>query len=119
MKKSSYDRMRAKPRFNVSLKAACRIKEQGEIHQQCRITNLSMSGATVQFLRNENISVSNALLLDIPIPDTIMHVSAEAEIIWIKQRFNGVVCGVKFRNILSDSLIQQLIKKTWRPALLE
>ena len=46
--------MRAKARFNVNLKATYCIRVQGSQHQECLITNLSASGATVRFPRTES-----------------------------------------------------------------
>ena len=50
--------------------------------------------------------------MDIAIPNTIMRIATEAEIMWIKQRFNELISGIKFTGILSDTMIQQLVKKT-------
>jgi PilZ domain len=112
MRESLYAKMRDKPRFNVNFKAKCIIKEQGAQQQECLITNLSATGAAVRFSRTESISKNIPVVIDIPIPNTIMHVSAVAEIVWVKQRFNELISGVRFMNILSDSMIQRLVKKT-------
>jgi hypothetical protein len=109
MKYISYENMRAKGRFNVNLKGTYRLKDQGRQHQECRITNLSPTGATARFKSTESITNNIPVLIDISIPKTIMHVSTEAEIVWVKQRFNELICGVRFINILSETMIQKLI----------
>ena len=112
MENTLYEKMRAKVRFNVNLKGTYRLKQQGRQHQECRITNQSPSGATARFKSTESISKNIPVVIDISIPKTIMHVSTEAEIVWVKLRFNELICGVKFRNILSENMIQKLIAET-------
>ncbi len=50
--------------------------------------------------------------MDISIPNTIMHIPAEAAIMWTKQRPNELISGIRFKAILSATMIQQLVKKT-------
>ena len=103
--------MRDKARFNVSLKARYRIKQQGMQDQECQFTNLSASGALVLLPRNVSLSRGADIFMNIPIPRTVMHVSAEAEIMWVKQRFSRLRTGIKFKSQLSDTMIQRLVKK--------
>jgi hypothetical protein len=110
MGKSLYASMRNKPRFNVNLKATYSIKQKG-VQQQCRITNLSASGAAVRLPRTEGLRNGAVISMEIPIPNTILHISAEAEIMWVKLRFNELISGIKFATILSDSMIQRLATK--------
>ena len=112
MTESIYARMRYKPRFTVNFKAKYSMKEQAAQKQECLITNLSASGATVRFPNTEIISKRIPVVIDIPIPNTIMHVSAAAEIVWVKQRFNRLISGVRFSNILSDTMLQKLTEKS-------
>jgi hypothetical protein len=112
MEESSYEKMRAKARFNVDLKATYITREQGALQQECRITNLSSSGATVRFPRFESLKSGAVIAIDIDIPNTIMRIAAEAKIMWTKQRFNELISGIKFTGILSDNMIRQLVKKT-------
>jgi hypothetical protein len=106
-----YSKMRTKERFNVELNAVFSIKGEGTQHQECRITNLSSSGAQVRFPRTGSLSSGAVVSLNITIPNTIMRIATEAEIMWIRQRFNELIGGIKFTGILSDSMIQQLAKK--------
>ncbi len=112
MEKSLYEKMRGKVRFNVELNATYRIKGQNMQHQQCRIANLSASGATARFPRTESLKSGAVLVMDIAIPNTIMRVETEAEIMWTRQRFSELISGIKFTGMLSDSMIQRLVKKT-------
>jgi hypothetical protein len=112
MSEAMFARMRDKQRFSSDLKATYSIKEQGARKQECRITNLSSSGASVRFPHNEGFSRNTTVAIDIPIPDTIMHVSALAEIVWVRQRFNDSLCGVRFTNALSNTMIERLTKKS-------
>ncbi len=108
---SAFDR-RDKKRFDVDLNGTYRIKGQGTQHQECRITNLSSSGATALFPGTENLKRGAVIAMDIAIPNTIMRIITEAEIMWTKQRFNELMSGIKFTKILSANMIQQLVKKT-------
>ena len=112
MEESLYAKMRAKARFDANLKATYSIKGQGAHDQECRIANLSSSGATACFPRTESLQRGAVVVMDIPIPNTIMRIAAEAEIMWTRQRFNELIGGIKFKEILSESMIQQLVKKT-------
>ena len=44
------------------------------------------------------------------IPATIMHIPNSGEIMWVKQQSNGTSIGVKFQDILSEIMMQQLLK---------
>ena len=110
MKESLYEKMRNKKRFNINLKATYIIKGQSTQHQECQIANLSSSGATARFPRTESLKSGAVIAMDIAIPNTIMRIATEAEIMWTKQRFNELISGIKFTSILSDTMIQQLVK---------
>jgi hypothetical protein len=111
MEESIYEKMRGKVRFNVDLNATYSIKGQGAQHQECRIANLSSSGATARFPRTDSLKKGAVLAMNIAIPNTIMRVETEAEIMWTKQRFNELISGIKFTGMLSDSMVQRLVKK--------
>jgi hypothetical protein len=40
------------------------------------------------------------LLQNIVIPNTIMSIATAAEIMWTKQRFNDLICGIRFTDML-------------------
>ena len=112
IRESIYARMRDRPRFDVNVKAEYHLKDRGAQKQECRITNLSASGAAVRFPAAETISQGTPLVLDIAIPNTILRVSAEAEIIWVKQRFSALIGGIRFTSNISENLIQRLADLT-------
>ena len=112
MEESLNKKMRDKARFNVDLNATYSIKGQGKLHQECRIANLSASGATARFPCNESLKRGAVIAMNIAIPNTIMRIATEAEIMWTKQRFNEFISGIKFTGMLSGNMIQQLVKKT-------
>ena len=112
MEESLYEKMRDKVRFNIELNATYSIKGHGQQHQECRIANLSASGATACFPRTESLNKGAIIAMDIAIPNTIMRIATEAEIMRTKQRFNELISGIKFTSILSDTMIWQLTKKT-------
>jgi len=112
MEKSLYEKMRAKTRFNVNLNATYSIKGQNSPQHECRIADLSANGASARFPRTEKLEAGAVIAMDIAIPNTIMRIAAEAEIIWTRQRFNALISGIRFRDALSESMVRQLVKKT-------
>ncbi len=111
MEEYVYAKKRAKPRFNVNLKANYFIMGKVIQHQACRITNLSTIDATVRFPRNASLKSGDLIGMDIVIPNTIIHIPAKAEIMGIKQHTNELMSYIKFTTVLSDDMIQQLVKK--------
>jgi hypothetical protein len=112
MEESLYEKMRGKERFNVDLNATYCIQGHGTQHQECRIVNLSSSGATARFPRTESLKSGAILEMNIAIPNTIIRVETKAEIMWTKQRFTELISGIKFTGMLSDSMVHRLVKKT-------
>ena len=111
MEKSLYEKMRAKERFNVNLNTTYSIKGQDGQQQECRITNLSASGAAARFPRTESLKTGTVIVMDIAIPNTIMRIAAEAEIMWTRHRFNEFISGIRFTGALSETMVRQLVKK--------
>lgn len=109
-----YIKKRANPRVNVLLMATFKTKDKGAQEQDCIITNVSVSGAGVTFPRNEAVVVGTGtlVLLKIIIPRTVLHVSVQAEIMWARQRTKDVIAGVRFLDMVSESMFQQFQKKT-------
>jgi hypothetical protein len=104
--------LRDKERFDIDLEATYIPMKQSPPQQQCQITNLSSSGAKVHFPWDERFQAGTVIAMDIPIPNTLMRIAAEAEIMWTKQRFNEVISGMKFTDALSENMIQQFVNKS-------
>ncbi len=96
-------------RFNVHLKATYGIMGLDMQPQDCRIANLSASGAKVLFPHTESFKNGAVIAVDIPIPNTSMRIAAEAEIIWTRQRFNELISGIRFSGALSDAMLRQVV----------
>lgn len=111
MEESLYPKMRTKERFDVHLNATYGINAPGLQQKECRIANLSTSGATVSFPHTASFKTGAVIAMDITIPNTIMRVATEAEIIWTKQRFNEFISGIKFTDALSETMLQQVVNK--------
>lgn len=113
MDDSYYIKKRAHPRVTVLLMAAYQVKDKDPSEQDCVITNVSISGAGVTFPRSEAASlVPGAVVrLKILIPKTVLHVSVQAEIMWVKQRAKDLLAGVKFKDMISSNMFQQFQKK--------
>jgi hypothetical protein len=112
MEKSIYEKMRNKARHTVTLDATYSIKGQDSRQQECRIANLSASGAAARFPRTENLKTGAVIVVDIAIPNTIMRIATEAEIMWTRHRFNELISGIRFTGALSETMVRQLVKKT-------
>lgn len=113
MDDSYYIKKRAHPRVTVLLMAAYQVKDKRGAEQDCVITNVSMSGAGVTFPRAEAASIAPGAMvqLKILIPKTVLHVSVQAQIMWVKQRAKDIFAGVKFQDMISANMFQQFQKK--------
>lgn len=111
MGESLYAKMRANERFNIALNATYSIKRHDTQHQECWITNLSSSGAKVRFPHAVSLRNGAAVLMEISIPNTVMRIATEAKIMWTKQRYNRLIGGIKFTDILIEGMLQQFVKK--------
>jgi hypothetical protein len=106
--------LRTQERFDVNLDAIYEIKGHDMMQKECQIANLNSIGARVYFSQNESFTSGAVIAMDIPIPNTVMRIEAEAEIIWTRLRFNELICGIKFTGALSDSMIRKFVNKTSR-----
>jgi len=52
-----------------------------------------------------------AVTLKIFIPNTILHIPSTGEIMWVTRQDKAVSFGVRFDDILSETMVQQLTKK--------
>ena len=111
MEEFIYTKKRAKPRFNVNLKAKYFIIGKGMQHQECRITNLSSSDATVRFPQTAGLKSGDIIGMDIAIPDTIIHIPAKAEIMGTMHHASELMSYIKFMTALSEDMILPLVKK--------
>jgi hypothetical protein len=103
--------LRPKERFDVNLDAHYGIKGHGMKHQECHLANLSTSGAKVYFPQTTSLKNGAVIAIDIPIPNTVMCITAGAEIIWTKPHFDELISGIKFTSALSDTLIQKFVNR--------
>jgi len=101
---------RGKFRAKTNLNAQYFIKKQSSRYIDCQIVNLSRTGAAVIVPLAEKLSCGPIMFLDIYIPKTLLHVSAQAEIKRIEQRGAEIICGVKFTELISQSAFEQLTK---------
>ena len=71
---------RSKDRVNVSLKARYFIKEQSSQYRECRLINMSRTGAAVLFPADEQLTPGSVVLIDIDLSDPPSRFTAQAEI---------------------------------------
>jgi c-di-GMP-binding flagellar brake protein YcgR len=112
MAESPYAMMRSRERIKTNLKAQYIIKNREAQPLECQIIDLSTAGAAVVFPRNENIACGDILKINIFLPNTILHVSVRAEARWVRHRSKDLICGAQFQELLSENMLQQLIKKS-------
>ena len=107
METATPEKQRIRQRYDVNLKAEVSQKNQ---EHQCRLTNLSASGACLHFKSKVAAKDGMSISMKIFIPATIMHIPNSGEIMWVKQQNTETSIGVKFQDILSEIMMQQLIK---------
>jgi len=108
---SSKDKQRLRQRFDVNLKTIVSPETQKTQEHQCRITNLSATGACLHFKTPATFPVGMQVSLKIFISSTIIQLTNSGEIMWIKQQPNECSIGIKFENFLSETMMTQLLKK--------
>lgn len=101
---------RSKDRVNTRLNAQYFIKKKSSQYSECRVVNLSRTGAAVSIPPNERPECGNIMFIDIYIPKTLSHVSAQAEIKRVEKRDRELVCGIKFIELISQPVFAQLVK---------
>ena len=101
---------RGKDRIKTTLNAQYFIKKQSSQYLECKVVNLSRTGAAVSVPLNEKLQCGSIMFLDIYIPKTLLHVSAQAEIKRIERHDNELIGGVKFTELISLPTFEQLIQ---------
>jgi hypothetical protein len=102
---------RIRQRFDVSLKAVGSIQGQAAAEHQLRVTNVSATGARLQMDTNLDVKVGMRIGLKIFIPNTVLHIPATGEVMWVTRQGNSVSFGVRFADMVSAYMIEQLIRK--------
>ena len=101
---------RGKDRIKTRLNAQYFIKKKSAQYIECRVVNLSRTGAAVSVPVTEKPECGNIMFIDIYIPKTLSHVSSQAEIKRIEKRDKELICGIKFTELLSQPIFEQLTK---------
>ena len=110
MATSSDETKRIKQRFAVDLKAEISLAGQETQEHQCRITDLSATGARLHFGATSSLTQGMPVTIKIFIPKTIMSIPNSGEIMWVKKAFKECRVGIKFTEFLSETMLDQLIK---------
>lgn len=101
---------RGKDRVKTKLNAQYFIKKKSSQYSECRVIDLSRTGAAVNVPAHEKPECGNIMFIDMYIPKTLAHVSAQAEIKRIEKREQGLICGIKFVELISQPVFAQLLK---------
>jgi c-di-GMP-binding flagellar brake protein YcgR len=101
---------RGKFRAKTKLNAQYFIKKQSSQYLECQIVNISRTGAAVSLPLTEKPKSGSIMFLDIFIPKTLSHAAAQAEIKRVEQGESEIICGVKFTELISQSVFEQLTK---------
>ena len=110
METSTAEKNRIRQRYDVDLKAEVSLTGENAHKHQCRITNLSASGARLHFEKASSVKVGMHVAIKIFIPATIMHIPNSGGIMWVKQQNNGTSVGLQFKDILSEIMMERLVK---------
>ena len=101
---------RIKPRISVTLKAAVNFAGRTTEEHQVLVSNLSVTGARLHLQNATPLRAGMDITLKIFIPNTVLHCETEGEILWVSRQHNAVSLGIKFKQFLSEFMLQQLIK---------
>ena len=110
MEISADESNRIKQRYDVNLKAEVSLTGKDAHEHQCRIKNLSPSGACLHFESTVAVKVGMSISIKTFIPGTIMHLPNSGEIMWFKEQNNGTAVGLKFQDILSEIMMKKLVQ---------
>ena len=110
MASSKNEDTRIKQRFDVDLKAEASLDGKEQREYQCRVKNLSATGACLHFETAIKCKIGMDVAVKLFIPETIMHIPNSAEIIWVKQQQKKIDVGIHFKDILSEIMMQRLVK---------
>ena len=99
---------RSRDRVVTKLNAQYFIKRKSSQYLECKVVNLSRTGAAISIPIGEKPECGNIVFLDIYIPRTLSHVSTLAEIKIIGKQDNELICGVKFTELISLQIFEQL-----------
>jgi len=101
---------RGRPRASVTLRAMVGFEGQETGEVEALISNLSATGARLHFEKAGPLSAGRGITLKIFIPNTILKHAAEGEILWVERQHAAVSLGVRFREALSEFMMQRLIE---------
>jgi hypothetical protein len=101
---------RGKDRVKTRLNAQYFIKKQSSQYLECTVVNLSRTGAAVSVHMREKLVCGTIMFIDIYIPKTLLHVSAQGEIKRVERREGELISGIKFTELLGQSIFEQLTK---------
>lgn len=101
---------RIKPRISVTLKATVNFSGRETEEHQALVSNLSVTGARLHLENAPPLRAGTGIALKIFIPNTVLHCATDGEILWVSRQHNAVSLGVKFKEFLSEFMLQHLIK---------
>jgi c-di-GMP-binding flagellar brake protein YcgR len=104
----AYEEMRVKKRFDVNLEAIGTFVGYEKNKYRFIISNLSASGARLHFETALDVKIGRSLVLEIFLPKTILTIPNTAEIMRVTRKGNVVTAGVKFKDILSEIMMNSL-----------
>ena len=110
MSTPSQEELRLRQRSKVNLKAVVSLKGHDDQEHQCRITDLSATGARLHFGATSSLAQGMPVTIKISIPKTIMDISNSGEIMWVEKEFKECMVGIKFTEFLSETMMEQLTK---------
>jgi hypothetical protein len=112
MQTTSYEEMRNRQRFDVRIKAVMTLPGRGNLEYQCRIVNLSGTGARLSVDKVLSVVAGMVVNIDAIIPGTIIHLTQTGAIVWVQQQGNATLLGIRFTENLSETMIHQFMKNS-------
>jgi hypothetical protein len=95
-------------RFPTILKGHYFIEEKKGEGKECKIINISLNGAGLEFYSFETVSVNSKLFLEIFSLNGNETITVEGIIRWVKQGKMDCVCGIQLTEKLSENKMEML-----------
>ena len=99
---------RGKDRIKTMLNAQYFIKKQSAQYLECKVVNLSRTGAVVSVPIDEKLECGAITFIDIYIPKTLQAVSVQAVIKRVERHDRAMLGAVKFTELISQPMFEQL-----------
>jgi len=97
-------------RFDTTLSAFISMKFNPSHELPCSLADLSITGACLHLETSTAVKSGAVINIRIPIPDTLLTINGECEIMWVKTAGDGTRLGIRFMDSISRTMLSHIIK---------